>query len=76
MYTKKRKYYLESGFVFLLWGVGGGAEQVLIDPCQRVQFFVILLMCFFLFYFINTTKKKKNIPWRTGSRNLSASTGN
>lgn len=61
---KKRKYYLESCFVFLLGGVGGGAEQVLIDPCQRVQCFFhsvnvyFLLLLLLLFIIINTTGKK------------------
>lgn len=55
---------MESWFVFLLGGVGGGAEQVLIDPCQRVQCFFhsvnvyFLLLLLLLFIIINTTGKK------------------
>lgn len=32
----KQKAFLEDVFIFLLVGVGGGAERFLIDLCQRV----------------------------------------
>lgn len=61
---KKRKYYLESCFVFLLGGVGGGVEQVLIDPCQRVHCYfhsvnVYFLLLLLLLFIINNTTGKK-----------------
>ena len=57
---------MESCFVFLLGGVGGGVEQVLIDPCQRVHcyfhsvnvYFLLLLLLLLLFIINNTTGKK------------------